>query len=136
MLLEKFVELFEQKRYSRAYVNRVSIEYLVHFGNMKLARIHFLKVFEMTRKEMETLVELFRDKKIEMDNQYSEVLDAESMVAFGRKWNPSDYKISAIGCHEFTEEGKNILRSNRHNYHVYHAAIILLNYVMRYHKGK
>ena len=135
MLLDKFVEQFEAKRYSRAYINRVSIESMVHFGNMKLARIHLLKTFEMTRKEMETLIEMFRDKKIELDNQYSEVLDAESMVAFGRKWNPSDYKISAIGCSEFSEEGKNILRSTRHNYHVYHSAIILLNYVLRYHKG-
>jgi hypothetical protein len=89
----------------------------------------------MTRKEMESLVEQFRDKKIELDNHYSEVLDSEAMVAFGRKWNMSDYKISAIGCSEFTEDGKNILRSNRHNYHVYHNAIILLNYVIRYHKG-
>lgn len=135
MTIEKFVELFTEKRYSRAYMNRISIDSLVHFGNMKLARIHFIKNVEMARKEMETLIEMFRDKKIELDNQYSETLDSEAMKAFGRKWNPSDYKIAGISCSEFTEEGKNILRSNRHNYHVFHAGIILLNYVLRYHKG-
>lgn len=136
MIFEKFLEKIEEKHYSRAYVNHISINSLVNFANMKLARIHFLKTFEMTRKEMETLIEMLREKKIELDNQYSAVLDSEAMKAFGRKWYPSDYRISTIGCSEFSEEGKNILRSNRHNYHTYHNSIILLNYVLRYHKGK
>lgn len=132
---ETLINILSENRYSRKYTKVISILSLVHFNDMSLARIHFLKYLSLSLKEMNELIETLRNKKIEMDNQYSELLNSEAMRVFGRPWSFSDYKIAGIGCSEFLEEAKSTLRTNRHNYHSYHATIILLNYVIRYHKG-
>jgi hypothetical protein len=103
---------------------------------MSLARIHFLKVFSLSVLEMLTMIEYFREQKNLLENEYSDTLESEAQRVFGRPWTFSDYKISAIGRSEFSTEAKDKLRVNRHNFHLYHSAIICLNYVIRYHKEK
>lgn len=45
---------------------------------------------------------------------YSELLDEASMEAFGRPFQVWDYRISAIGCDEFSDEHKDALRKAAH----------------------
>jgi len=136
MEIGKFLEEYQKVRYSRKYSNRISISSLVHYGDMSLARIHFLKIFSLSVSEMLTMIEYFREQKNLLENEYSDTLESEAQRVFGRPWTFSDYKISAIGCSEFSTEAKDKLRVNRHNFHLYHSAIICLNYVIRYHKER
>lgn len=136
MNIEKFLEEYQKVRYSRKYSNRISISSLVHYNDLSLARLHFLRTFSFSVKEMNSMIEYFREQKNELENEYSSVLESEAQRVFGRPWTFSDYKISAIGCSEFSTEAKDKLRMNRHNYHLYHSAIICLNYIIRYYRGK
>ncbi len=46
--------------------------------------------------------------------KHAQLLDAAAMETFGRPFRVTDYRISAIGCEEFSEEKKEALRFSAH----------------------
>lgn len=51
---------------------------------------------------------------VRLNSEYSQLLDAAAMETFGRPFRVSDYKISAIGCEQFSEPAKEALRFSAH----------------------
>lgn len=49
-----------------------------------------------------------------LNTEYSQLLDTAAMETFGRPFKVSDYKISAIGCEQFSEPAKEALRFAAH----------------------
>jgi len=135
MQVSEFLCGYINKKYSRKYSRILSIEQLVHFHDMSLARTRFIQTFNFTKNELCELKAELQKLVSELEEQYSTTIESEAMRVWGRPWTVSDYKISAICSYDFSDSVKDLLRQNRHDYHVYFSAIICLNYVLRYHRG-
>lgn len=57
------------------------------------------------------LARLHAAESSQLSAQYSALLDAAAQETFGRPFQVADYRISAIGCAEFSEERKTALRN-------------------------
>lgn len=132
MNVKELIEKMQVKKYSRRYRGNISIESMVNYNGMSLAKKRFLKEVDFNKEQLKHLLQNAYMITGILEIEYSVILNSEAMRVFGRPWNPSDYRISAIGCSEFSEEAKNILRNNRHQLNSYNALIALLEYVKRY----
>jgi hypothetical protein len=61
-----------------------------------------------------TLADLHATEAARQLLQYNALLDAAATETFGRKFQPTDYRISAIGSELFSEEKKTALRHAAH----------------------
>lgn len=130
MELTTFLASMNEKIKSRKYSRDMSILSFIRFGDKKLARIHFIRKFP--NFQIDEMITRLQNVKLGLETEYDAVLNSEAMRVFNRPWLPSDYKISGIGCAEFSEDAKNILRHNQHTYNDVHDSIIVLNHVKKY----
>lgn len=68
-----------------------------------------------SRQDHDELAKAHQAARVDMEREYSELLDVAALQAFGRKYHITDYRISAIACDEFSEEHKERLRYLAHS---------------------
>lgn len=135
MNIQEFISDYTKNKYSRKYGKHISIFSLVSYNDMSLARKRFIQTFTFTKNEISELITLLKESVSDLDTKYSQTIEDEAMRVWGRPWNLSDYKISAVCSYDFSVSVRDYLRTNRHEYHTHYSAIICLNYVLRYHRG-
>lgn len=79
------------------------------------ARILKKTLHTWTKQQHRHAAEDAAKKAKQVESAYSRALDAAAMETWGRKFQPFDYRISAIGSDEFSEKRKTQLRNLAHS---------------------
>lgn len=80
-------------------------------GDADKARVLIQLQPAMTRSQHASLARGFTTLSDHLDAEWNREIDEAAMETWGRPWRPTDYRISAIGSDEFSNERKNKLRT-------------------------
>jgi len=132
--LNKFLEMVNVHRKSRKYNRDMSILSYVRMNDRTRALNMFFQhglEFISSETEANETIERFQKIVSGLDREYDTVLNSEAMRCFQRPWLVTDYKVSAIGRNEFSDDAKDILRKNRHVHGDISDCLILLEWSLK-----